>query len=368
MIKFNLKLKYLLPLLVIFFMPSLYATSEKTTAPVTKNVIIPILCYHRVIPNANNIYDITPETLEKQLRFMQDHGYHPITALQFISLQKSPQLLPDKPVVITFDDGCKSHYQNVFPILKKLGLKATFFVYPSAVLNKESKKYITWPELQEMVQAGMDIECHTLYHPFLVRAHTNITDPKYLQWLNHQLKDSKTILENHLNIKVKLLAYPFGRFNRLIESKSIEAGYEGIFTINGGTNFLHENPMRLKRLIVNRQISTAGLESFFHTKPLPLEITSPIDTSIVAECPVIEFRLAGLKLPKVHIQVGNDNADLYPDANGNFTYQIKKPEIGFNLITISGYDEASTHGKDFYLNSWSFDYLIQDKTNDMTKY
>jgi peptidoglycan/xylan/chitin deacetylase (PgdA/CDA1 family) len=363
--KFNLKLKYLLPLLVIFLLPSLYAaTSVKKAAPVTKDIIVPILCYHRVILNANNIYDITPQALEKQLRFMQDRGYHPITALQFINLRKSPGLLPEKLVVISFDDGSISHYQNVFPILKKLGLKATFFIYPSAIVSHESKKYLTWTQLNEMVKAGMDIECHTLYHPFLVHAHTNISDPKYLQWLDHQLKDSKAILEKHLNIQVKLLAYPFGLFNQLIESKSIAAGYEGIFTINGGTNFLNENPMRLKRMIVNRQTSTADLESFFHTQPLPLEIISPVDTAIVGEYPVIKFRLTGLKLPKVHIQVGDNNGDLYPDANGNFTYQTPKPMIGFNLITISGYDDR----KDFYTNSWCFDYLIQNQTNDMSKY
>jgi peptidoglycan/xylan/chitin deacetylase (PgdA/CDA1 family) len=363
--KLNGKFKFLLPILVIFLMPVLYAASSvKNTAPVTKSISIPILCYHRVFPNGNNVYDITPGALEKQLQYMKDHGYHPITALQFINSRKSPQLLPEKSVVITFDDGCISHYQYVFPILKKLGLKATFFVYPSAVVNHESKKYITWTELQEMVQAGMDIECHTLYHPFLVRDHTNITDPKYLQWLDHQLKDSKTILEKHLNIQVKLLAYPFGLYNQLIETKSAEAGYEGIFTVNAGTNFLNENPLRLKRLIMNRQISTAGMESFFHTKPLPLEIISPVDASIVGETPVIKFRLAGIKLPKVHIQVGNNNADLYPDGSGVFSYQIPKPAIGFNMIEITGYDER----KDFYMNSWCFDYLIQNKTNDMRKY
>ena len=364
--KFNVGLKHFLPLLLIFLIPGFYAMSVKSAAPVSKNTIIPILCYHRVIPNGNNIYDITPENLEKQLQFMLDHGYHPITALQFISLQKSPGLLPEKSVVISFDDGSISHYQNVFPILKKLGLKATFFVYPSAVLNKESKKYITWTELQEMVKAGMDIECHTLYHPYLVRTHTNITDPKYLKWLDHQLKDSKEILENHLNIKVNLLAYPFGLFNQLIESKAIAAGYKGIFTINAGTNFINENPMRLKRLIVNGKTSTTDLENFFRTKPLPVQIISPVDSSVVAEYPVIKFSLTGIKLPKVHIQVGNNNADLYPDANGNFTYQIQKPMIGFNMIVISGYDDARS--KDFYMNSWCFDYLIQNKTNDMSKY
>ncbi len=365
--KFNCKPQYLLPLVVIFLMSSLYAAAPvKKTAPATKNDMIPILCYHRIIPNGNNVYDVTPEALEKQLQFMINQGYHPITALQFIKMQKSPGLLPDKPVVITFDDGAKSHYQNVFPILKRLGLKATFFVYPSAVVTKENQKYITWSELQEMVTAGMDIQSHTLYHPFLVKTHTNISDPKYLQWLDHQLQSSKAILEKHLNIQVKLLAYPFGLYNQLIETRAIAAGYEGIFTVNTGTNFVNENPLRLKRMIMNRNISTAGLESFFRTKPLPLEIISPVDASIVAESPQIKFRLTGPKLAKVRIQVGKNSADLSPDASGEFTYKIQKPEIGFNLIVVSGYDEAP--GKAFYMNSWCFDHLIQDKTNDMSKY
>ena len=153
------------------FNPVVHSAIQSTNQPV------PIVCYHRVIPKTPSIYDLTPEMLEEQFKFMKEHGYHPLTALQYINLQKTPELFPDKPVVLTFDDGNKSHYQNVFPLLKKYGYKATFFIYPSAVLNN-STKYITWSELAEMSQAGMDIESHTRDHPYLTSTTVDISQFK----------------------------------------------------------------------------------------------------------------------------------------------------------------------------------------------
>ncbi|HEX3046334.1 MAG TPA: polysaccharide deacetylase family protein, partial [Bacillota bacterium] len=133
-----------------------------------KNIFIPMLCYHRVTPDVRSLYDLTPEMFESQLQFFKDEGYHPITGLQYIKLQKYPEYVPDKPVILTFDDGSIGHYQYVFPLLKKYGFLATFFVYPDVVFQN-TEKLITWPELAEMAQAGMDIESHTMSHSYLTK-------------------------------------------------------------------------------------------------------------------------------------------------------------------------------------------------------
>lgn len=315
-------------------------------------IAVPIVCYHRVISKTPSIYDLTPAMLEQQFKFFKDHGYHPITALQYLNLRKTPALLPAKPVVLSFDDGNKSHYLNVFPLLKKYGYKATFFIYPSAVLSK-STKYITWGELAEMAQAGMDIECHTMYHPYLVTPQSHLTDPAYLKWLDYQLKDSKDILEQKLKISVKLLAYPYGIFDDVVENKAKEAGYEGIFTVNSGTNSLTENPLRLKRRIITNQTSIPDLERFLNTKPLQIEIISPADTKVISEDPVtIQFRLKDPQLSSVKIEVRNNHGILNPNPEGIFTYQLKNPHSGYHMIIISGDDNRQNH----YVSSWSFDY------------
>ena len=128
--------------------------------------------------------------------------------LNLWNIKSNRRFFPKKPIVLTFDDGNKSHYTWVFPLLKKYGFAATFFIYPNAV-KETSKVYLTWPELKEIAAAGFDIESHSMSHPFLTRSNIPTGDnTPYLKWLNHELFDSKTLLENKLGKKVTLLAYP----------------------------------------------------------------------------------------------------------------------------------------------------------------
>jgi poly-beta-1,6-N-acetyl-D-glucosamine N-deacetylase len=150
---------WMILLITAIIIPTLHAVAD------SENKLIPILCYHRVNPKIKNIFDLTPEMLEEQLQFFKENDYHPITALQYFKSQGHPEYLPDKPVVLTFDDGNKDHYQYVFPLLQQYGFQATFFIYPAMVFEK-SDYFITWDELSEMVKAGMDIESHTFSHRF----------------------------------------------------------------------------------------------------------------------------------------------------------------------------------------------------------
>ncbi|HEX3046348.1 MAG TPA: polysaccharide deacetylase family protein [Bacillota bacterium] len=340
-------------ILITMAIPAISSAAPTTNAPL-KNTpsSVPILCYHRIIPKVTSVFDLSPAMLEQQFKFFIDHGYHPITALQFTEFQKQPELFPEKPLVLTFDDGNKSHYKYVFPLLKKYSLKATFFVYPSAIVSHPSKKYLTWAELGAMSQAGMDIESHTMNHPYLTNPDTHFANPGYLKWLDFELVNAKNLLEQKLKNQVKLLAYPYGLFNQVVETKAVEAGYAGIFTVNWGVNTLSENPLRLKRRIVTNKYSLPFLERLLTTKPLAPDIITPPDASIITQIPLIQFRLKESNITSVKIQIGKNKRVLTPDRQGSFSYQPQKLRLGYNMIIIS----ASDTQKNEYLGSWSLYY------------
>ncbi|HYV96621.1 MAG TPA: polysaccharide deacetylase family protein [Gemmatimonadaceae bacterium] len=192
---------------------------------------VPILVYHGVFPHhpgqtAEQIaYDVAPEKFEEQMQYLKDHDYHVVSFATLVDALEQKKTLPERTVVITLDDGRENQYVHAFPILKKFGYTATFFVYPNPV--DRVSDFMTWAQLKEMVAAGMTIGCHTQTHPYL----TKIKDPKTLKW---EIVGSREKLEQHLGVKVEFLAYPFGLKNPEIEAYVKEQGYRAARAFPGG--------------------------------------------------------------------------------------------------------------------------------------
>ena len=203
-----------------------------------------------------------------------------------------------------------------------------------------------------MAWAGMDIQSHTYSHPFLTRTNFKPDDPRYLTWLDRELKDSKRVLEEHLKTNVNLLAYSYGWFNNIVETKAIEAGYQGIFTVNWGVNRFDENPLRLKRRAVSNRLSLAELKRYITSKPLSLNIISPSDASIVSGVPEIRFTLNNRELVLTDMVAGRNKGVLKPDSEGVFRADLKSAFPGYNTVIISGYDDDHQ----LWIGSWGFDY------------
>ncbi len=315
-------------------------------------VLIPALIYHRITPKALSIYDYTPEQLEGHLEYFREHEYTPITALQMVEMLAVPEKLPKKPVVLTFDDGHKSHYTAVFPLLKRYGYQGTFFVYPDVIAEK-SEKQLTWDELRTMRREGMDIQSHTKSHPYLTQAGKNQSPAEYHRWLRSEIYDSKRILEEKLQQKVDLLAYPYGWFNQTIEAMAVQAGYRGIFTVNWGVNSPAENPLRIKRRVMENTMGQADLNEILTAKPLPIEIIQPEDTARLRQAPVVKFKITDPRIERVEIKVRSITGQLTKDQDGLFTWPgLIRSNPGYHMIVIRGFDPENQP----LINSWGFDY------------
>ena len=119
-----------------------------------------VLNYHQV-GNTFNPLAITPSDFSTQMAYLINNGYIPITPDELESGLNGEIELPEKPVLITFDDGYDDNYLNAFPILKGYGIRATIFVVPAFV---GKKNYLTWEQIKEMSDNGISIQSHNLNH------------------------------------------------------------------------------------------------------------------------------------------------------------------------------------------------------------
>ena len=207
---------------------------------------------------------VTTPVLETQLKAIQDNGYKVIPlSMLMAALGDSAVPLPERSVVLTSDDGHRSVYTDLFPLIKKLKVPLTLFIYPSAISNADYA--MTWAQLQEMKASGLvDIQSHTYWHPNFNIDRKRLAPAAYDKFVHDQLVKSKEVLEQRLGGKIDLLAWPFGIHDAELEKAAKAAGYEAAFTIDRRPVTRADSLMALPRFIVldldrgNRFLSLLG--------------------------------------------------------------------------------------------------------------
>lgn len=213
-----------------------------------EDIGVPILYYHSVLPDAEvatpNEVTISPEKLREELMLVKELGYTTLTMSEFTAYINDNKPIPEKSILITFDDGYTDNYAHAFPILKELNMKATIFMIASQV---DSGYYMSAAQLREMSDYGIDIESHTDNHVYLDTL-------SYDQQLK-ELKDSKEKLEKILGKEVTSIAYPYGNYNEDTKKAAIAAGYTFGFTTNKGLAKRINNKVELNRIYVSSNYS-----------------------------------------------------------------------------------------------------------------
>ena len=216
----------------------------------TTSVRVPIFIYHSVHPDFEGetknqkSFSVTPLILEAQFRYLYDHGY---TVVSLDDLERFVALgttLVPKPVVLTFDDGWKSEYTYAFPLLKKYGFTATFFVFTNPI-GKDSR-FMTWEDVQELDAAGMTIGNHTLSHPYLTKLS--------LEEERKEVVQSKKVLEEKLGKSVTHFASPFGQSSDQLVALLKEAGFTTGRTTFWGAMHSKDDLLHLSGYLVERDI------------------------------------------------------------------------------------------------------------------
>lgn len=212
---------------------------------INRSAGVMVLCYHRLEekPRPNDALAMTPQEFEKEMQQVKDAGFNVIPMQDFLAWRRGDKDIPAKSCVITIDDGYVSGYDTAWPILKKFGFPFTMFVYVNYIGS--GGKSISWDQLAEMRDAGVDIQSHTYYHSNLRVPGTGVDKPTHDKvqndikalgmdgYLRKEIADSKQILEKQLGIRVNCIAYPYGVYSQKVRDFVKEAGYEAGFTVYG---------------------------------------------------------------------------------------------------------------------------------------
>jgi peptidoglycan/xylan/chitin deacetylase (PgdA/CDA1 family) len=214
------------------------ASATPTPAPaVNKNGRFIVLCYHRFEDKAKDLVTL-PTDFRTQMQALKDNGISVISMKDLLAWLHGEKSIPAKSAIISLDDGWNSQYFVAWPILKEFGYPFTLFIYTDYV--DKGGKSMSWGQLEEMRDAGVDIEAHTVSHHDLRHAPRG---QDYPTWLHNEVYNCKQILEDKLGIKVVAFAFPYGFHNEVVRKTAEDAGYQLQFTVYGqhmGMNVLHD--------------------------------------------------------------------------------------------------------------------------------
>lgn len=211
---------------------------------------VPILNYHK-IDTLQHALSILPQDFEEQMDYLSQNGFTTITPDELMAYLNHGKALPEKPVLITFDDGYLDNYANAYPIMKKYGFTATIFLVTNLVGHDE--RYMTWDQVREMQRDGFVFGSHTVSHTAL----TKLSREQILE----ELLNSRKEIEQQLGSKARYFAYPTGAYNSQVEEMVKQAGYKAAFTIRFGQAGAESNPYALERIPIFRGQQT--FRSFF---------------------------------------------------------------------------------------------------------
>ena len=226
------------------------ATSPKITKPVVDQTAQTLIfCYHRLVDKVRYPgTEITPAAFEAQMKELKDKGITVISMQDLLAWKRGEKNIPPRCAVVTFDDGWKSQYEVAWPIMKKFGYPLTLFIYTEGVRGGSlgGGEAITWEQLADMRDNGVDIEAHTATHQDLREGHAvtviepggkrtrkKLTGADYEKWVHNEVVGCKELLEQRLGVKVNCFAVPFGNYNEHVKELARNAGYEAMFTVYG---------------------------------------------------------------------------------------------------------------------------------------
>jgi peptidoglycan/xylan/chitin deacetylase (PgdA/CDA1 family) len=216
--------------------------------PPTPHVVI--LVYHRFGPTVADSMTVRTSTFESQLQSLELLGYTVIPLRDLLrGLNGEAVALPPRAVVITADDGHRSVYSDMFPLIRRYRLPVTLFIYPSAISN--APYALTWQQLAEMKKSGLvDVQSHTYWHPNFRIERERLRADAFEEFLRNQLVWSKEAIERHVGGSVDLLAWPFGIYDPELAREAAKAGYVAALSIDRRPATPRESIMALPRYIV----------------------------------------------------------------------------------------------------------------------
>jgi peptidoglycan/xylan/chitin deacetylase (PgdA/CDA1 family) len=230
---------------------------------------VPILAYHRFGPVAVDAMTVTTATFESHLRYLRDHGYTVIPLRRLVDARLGRVAPPPAgAVVITVDDGHRSVYEAMLPLVRRYAVPVTAFIYPSAIGHADYA--LTWDQVRALRDSGwFEIASHTYWHPNFRTERARLAPAEYDRFVQTQLAKSRGTLEREIGGAVDLLAWPFGIYDADLAAAATRNGYVAAMALEGRATKGTDDLMALPRFLMSEQHRGAAFAALL--PPLPRE-------------------------------------------------------------------------------------------------
>jgi len=239
----------------------LFVLASGSSLPRRKDPFIAVLAYHHIIaePMAkweNNPWAITLDQFKAEMKYLKDNGYYTASLKDVSDFIYKRKNLPEKTVLVTFDDSYESSYVYAYPILKAYKFKAAVFVIGGMTpeenppFDPEGLSWNSWQEINEMSASGvMEFGSHTY------EAHYFIGDQPALLSLEasvieNDFKTENELFARHGNSSPVAVGYPYGAFNGKVIAAAKKQGYRLGVTVRQGYVYRNSPPLNLSRISI----------------------------------------------------------------------------------------------------------------------
>lgn len=276
--KFHYRVLVILLVLIIISVFALIFINSFSNAQTEDSVAVPIIMYHSVLKSKSGDYIVHPETLENDLKYIQSKGYSTITMTDLINYVYNDVPLPEKPIIITLDDGYYNNLSYVVPLLHKYNMKAVISIvgkytdtFSDADEANANYGHLRWKDINDLIIDGsVEFQNHT-YNLHSIksgrkgcRKRSGESLEAYTSLLTNDISKLQDKFNTNCNGYIpNTFTYPYGAISK--ESIPIikELGFKASLSCTSGVNYITKDPECLYLLKRNNRKSGISTEKFF---------------------------------------------------------------------------------------------------------
>ncbi|MCY3935050.1 MAG: polysaccharide deacetylase family protein [Chloroflexi bacterium] len=211
----------------------------------SRRLRLPILMYHYISPIPPGADDfrreltVEPDIFATHLRYLHEAGFETVSLNDLYNALNAGQSLPQKPIILTFDDGHRDHYDHALPLLIEYGFQATFFII-TGLADEGNPAHLSWEQISAMDVAGMEMESHSKHHHDLRNRSSD--------FLVYELLGSYQSLEAHLGEPPTSFSYPSGFYDATAIEVVQSVPYSIAVTTEPGNRHTMDDILTLRRI------------------------------------------------------------------------------------------------------------------------
>lgn len=338
--------KFLLSLLTAALLPYAVQAQQPSTAALASprlQTLLPVndapqtyrvLAYHDIRDNVRESFKTWPEAtavdtqdLVQQLSWIDKNGYRPVSLQQIVDARVGGKPLPDKAILLTFDDGFESIYSKVFPLLKQFNYPAVIAIVGDWIqtppdrlvqfgdIQAPRSAFVNWDEVREMVGSGLiEVASHTysLHQGIITNPQGSLmpaaisrayqaqgsqyeSDAAHAQRVKADLLRSSQLIERETGKRPRAIVWPYGANSRVVNEIAAEVGMPISLNLEPGPNTPEDNPKQIRRSLMLFDTGLAGLTQLlrqpasYDGAEQPLERVIHVDLDYVYDAdPVVQ--------------------------------------------------------------------------------